>query len=352
MSAQSNNDAPHAARHAGLRHVSDQLAGISRVRAGKGFRYLQGKKVVREAATLERIRRLAIPPAYTQVWICPRADGHLQATGRDARGRKQYRYHTDWVQLRSDGKFDRILAFGKALPSLRRKVRQDLSLPGLPREKVLALVVTVMGQTLARVGNDAYARDNHSYGLTTLRNRHLQAVRDGRLLMRFRGKSGQEQELVIDDARLVRLIRRCRQLPGQMLFQYRDDDGAVHAVDSGDVNAYLKALTGGDFTAKDFRTWGGTLVALHELAQLPVADDASERSLAAQQNQVIATVAAVLGNTPAVCRKAYIDPCVFSGWRQGRLQVLCGLRGARQWEKAALAFLRAGHRAQRRDQPQ
>lgn len=254
--------------------------------------------------------------------------------------------------MRSDGKFDHILAFGKVLPSLRRKVRQHLALPGLPREKVLALVVAVMGQTLARVGNDAYARDNHSYGLTTLRNRHLQPIREGRLSMRFRGKSGQAQMLVIDDRRLVALIRRCQQLPGQMLFQYSDDAGVVHPVDSGDVNAYLRELTGGDFTAKDFRTWGGTLVALRELARLPMDSAASERALTAQQNQVVAAVAAMLGNTPAVCRKAYIDPCVFSGWRQGRLQGLQGIRGARQWEMAALKFLRAGHRANGRIQPQ
>lgn len=329
-----------------LRHSHDGEPGILRQRAGRGFRYVDARgKAVRAAATLERIRRLAIPPAYTQVWICAQANGHLQACGRDARGRKQYRYHPDWVRTRSDNKFDRIVAFGKALPGLRRRVRSDLALPGLPREKVLAIVIAVMGRTLARIGNDAYARDNHSYGLTTLRNRHLERAGQGKARLRFRGKSGQAQAMVIDDRQLSALVRRCQQLPGQLLFQYRDDDGKVRPVSSSDVNDYLCNATGADFSAKDFRTWGGTLVALRELAQLPVPETGGERALSALQNQVIAAVAAMLGNTPAVCRKAYIDPCVFDGWRDGKLGAMQSLRGPRQWEAAALRFLRAAHRA-------
>ncbi|MEN5209657.1 DNA topoisomerase IB [Stenotrophomonas terrae] len=328
-----------------LRHSHDAEPGIVRQRAGRGFRYVDARgKPVRAAATLERIRRLAIPPAYTQVWICAQANGHLQASGRDARGRKQYRYHPQWVRMRSDSKFDRIVAFGKALPGLRRQVRTDLALSGLPRSKVLAIVVAVMGRTLARIGNDAYARDNHSYGLTTLRNRHLESAGQGQTRLRFRGKSGQAQAMVIDDRHLSSLVRRCQQLPGQLLFQYRDDDGKVRPVGSNDVNAYLRQATGDDFSAKDFRTWGGTLVALRELAQLPLPDTGGERALAEMQNQVIAAVAGMLGNTPAVCRKSYIDPCVFEGWRDGRLGAMQSLRGPRQWEAAALRFLRSAHR--------
>lgn len=334
-----------AARTAGLRYVSDQTAGIRRLRAGRGFRYVDASGArITDTATLARIRALAVPPAYREVWICALPNGHLQATGRDARGRKQYRYHADWSRTRSDNKFDRIVAFGTALPMLRRQVRRDLAVPGLPRSKVLAIVVALLGQTLVRVGNDVYARSNQSYGLTTLRNHHLQLLRGGRAQMRFRGKSGQVQEIAVDDQRLVQLIRRCQQLPGQALFQYRDDSGAIQPVDSAAVNDYLRQAMGEDFSAKDFRTWGGTLVALRELAALPLPVPASERALSAMQNQVIAAVAAMLGNTPAVCRKAYIDPCVFSGWREGKLPSFSSLRGSRQCEQAALKFIKACHR--------
>jgi len=329
----------------GLRHVRDGQSGIARVRAGKGFRYVDGDGApVRDRQVLQRIRSLAIPPAYTDVWICARADGHLQATGRDARGRKQYRYHPDWVRQRGTDKFDRILAFGKALPALRRQVRRHLALPGLPREKVLALVVSVMGRTYARVGNAAYARSNHSYGLTTLRARHVSLPGRSTAHIRFAGKSGRVHVLHIDDARLVALIRRCHDLPGKMLFQYQDDDGQVRPIDSGDVNDYLRQATGDDFSAKDFRTWGATLTALVELARLPLPDDASQAQCLALQNQVIASVAGMLGNTPTVCRKSYIDPCVFDAWRAGRLEPLRTLRGIRQLEAAALRLLRACHR--------
>jgi len=338
-----------AARQAGLRYVSDELPGIARRKAGKGFAYRDADgAAVRDAATLARIRALAIPPAYTDVWICALPNGHLQATGRDARGRKQYRYHADWARVRGDGKFDRIIAFGTALPTLRRRLRRDLKLPGFPRDKVLAIVVALLAQTLVRVGNEVYARDNRSYGLTTLRNRHLALVEGGRAQMRFRGKSGQAHEVDVDDRELVKLIRGCQQLPGQALFQYRDDDGAVQPVDSGMVNDYLHDAMGEDFSAKDFRTWGGTLEAIRQLAVTELPEPSSERALAALQKQVVCEVANLLGNTPSVCRKAYIDPCVFDGWRAGSLKALAGLRGERQWELATLKVLKAARRTVRR----
>ncbi len=335
-----------AARDAGLRYVSDEQPGLARRRAGKGFSYRDADgHAVRDAATLARIRALAIPPAYTDVWICASPNGHLQATGRDARRRKQYRYHPDWARVRGDGKFDRVIAFGQALPALRRRLRRDLKLPGFPQDKVLAIVVALLAETLVRVGNPEYARDNRSYGLTTLRNRHLELVKGGRARMRFRGKSGQQQEVDIDDKRLVGLIKGCQQLPGQALFQYRDDDGTLQPVDSGQVNAYLRDAMGADFSAKDFRTWGGTVAALRQFAATALPEAPSERALAALQKEVVCEVATLLGNTPAVCRKAYIDPSVFDGWRDGTLAKLAGLRGERQWEQATLKFLRAARRA-------
>ena len=339
-------DAARQAREAGLVHVSDVEPGIRRRRAGRGFRYLDASgAVVRDAATLERIRALAIPPAYTDVWICAHARGHLQATGRDARRRKQYRYHPQWRWVRDNGKFTRIVAFGRALPRLRRRVRADLALPGHPRDKVLAIVVSLMAATLVRVGNAEYVRDNGSFGLTTLRNRHVEFVRGGRVRLHFTGKGGQVHDIAVDDRRLVRLVRGCRQLPGQMLFQYRDDDGELHPVDSGAVNDYLRDAMGEAFTAKDFRTWGGTLAAFQRLAALPLPARRSERALARVRQEVTATVAGMLGNTVAVCRKAYIDPVVFDGWIDGRLaRCANGARGPRQWEQAALRFLDRAHR--------
>jgi DNA topoisomerase IB len=334
-----------AARDAGLRYVTDEQPGIARRRAGKGFSYRDPDgQPVRDTATLARIRALAIPPAYTDVWICALANGHLQATGRDARKRKQYRYHPDWARVRGDGKFDRVIAFGQALPALRRRLGRDLKLPGFPQDKVLAIVVALLAETLVRVGNTEYARDNRSYGLTTLRNRHLELVKGGRARMRFRGKSGQQHEVDIDDKRLVGLIKGCQQLPGQALFQYRDDDGTLQPVDSGQVNAYLRDAMGTDFSAKDFRTWGGTVAALRQFAATALPEAPSERALAALQKEVVCEVATLLGNTPAVCRKAYIDPSVFDGWRDGSLAKLAGLRGQRQWEQATLKFLRSARR--------
>lgn len=349
------DDAARIARLAGLRWVSDTEPGLRRIRAGKGFAYRDPDgKPVRDADTLERARKLAVPPAYTDVWICARANGHLQATGRDARGRKQYRYHADWSEVRGDGKFDRIVAFATALPRLRRALGRDLKLPGMPRDKVLAIVVSLMAQTFVRVGNDSYTRSNGSFGLTTLRNRHFELARAGRARLKFRGKSGQEQEITLDDAKLTRLVRKVQQLPGQALFQYLDDDGERHGIDSGMVNDYLRDAMGGPFTAKDFRTWGGTLMAFRRFAAMPLPEgkqgrDPSERALAMQEKIVVADVADALGNTVSVARKAYIDPVLYVAWRDGTLQRAAGnARGARQWEGACLKLLRRQHRAARR----
>ena len=346
-----------AARHAGLVHVDDTRPGIRRVRHCKGIAYRTTRgTAVRDARTLARIRALSIPPAYTDVWICPDPRGHLQATGRDARGRKQYRYHRQWHALRGSGKFDRAVAFGRALPTLRRRVRADLKRPGYPREKVCALVLAVLADTLIRVGNDEYARSNGSYGLTTLRDRHVAFLRGGRARFRFVGKSGQAHEVVLDDARLAKLVRGCQQLPGQHLFQYRGDDGRRHPMTSTLVNGYLHVAMGQDFTSKDFRTYAATLAAFRLLSRTPPPDGATgrdgtprppgERAYAQVENAVVAQVAAALGNTPAVCRRAYIDPVVFAAWRSGALaKAAVGLAGPRQWERAALRLLARAHRA-------
>ena len=330
---------------AGLEYVGDGAPGIRRLRCGRGFRYLDADgRAVRDEATLTRIRSLAIPPAYRDVWICASPRGHLQATGRDARGRKQYRYHPDWRSFRDTGKFERLPAFADALPRLRRAVRADLAQPGFPRDKVLALVVRIMAGTLVRVGNAAYARDNGSFGLTTLRSRHARFAGRG-LQLRFRGKGGRQHDLEIDDARVARLVRSIHQLPGQPLFQYRDAAGELQPVDSGMVNDYLRERAGAHFTAKDFRTWGATLEAFRLLAGRPLPEDGGERALAAARQEVLADVAAMLGNTVAVCRKSYVDPCVFTGWEEGRLaRAAAGAQGARQWEAAARRFLAREHR--------
>ncbi|MBS7458147.1 DNA topoisomerase IB [Coralloluteibacterium stylophorae] len=332
---------------AGLVHVSDEQPGFRRRRAGKGFSYIDTRgQPIRDDRILTRIRALAIPPAYTDVWICARPNGHLQATGRDARGRKQYRYHARWHEVREEDKYGRMIAFGEALPRLRRRLKRDLALPGLPRDKVLAVVVTLLGETLARIGNIEYARDNRSYGLTTLRDRHLQFVRAGRAWLRFRGKSGLEHEIAIDDTRLARIVQRCQQLPGQHLFQYLDEDGARQPVDSGMVNDYLRDAMGGDFSAKDFRTWGGTLRALAVLAQTPLPEAGGERAVTSTLAAAIKQVACELRNTPAVCRKSYIHPAVLDGWREAVIGDFP--RGSRQQERFLLGYLRRRQRAQAR----
>ncbi|WP_414649085.1 DNA topoisomerase IB [Dyella sp.] len=327
----------------GLVYVHDDQPGLHRRRRGRGFVYLdeRGRRVTKNAV-LERIRLLAIPPAYADVWICANARGHLQATGRDARGRKQYRYHARWRRVRDRGKFDHIRDFGAALPRIRRRVRTDLALPGWPKEKVVALVVRLLDQTLIRIGNEAYATDNGNYGLTTLRSRHVR-VESGGLRLCFRAKSGKPSEVPLNDKRLVRLLRRVQQLPGQRLFQYLDDDGHRHAIDSGMVNDYLRDAGGGDFTAKDFRTWAGTVLAIGLLADTPLPDPDSERARQACLKEVVSDVAAQLRNTPAVCRASYIHPKALTGWEDGSLHRAVPATLAhrpRQLEHATLRFLR------------
>ena len=332
-----------AVRAAGLRYVSDDQPGIVRKRRGKGFGYLDAKGLrITDEEVLTRIRALAIPPAYVDVWICTNPNGHLQATGRDARARKQYRYHERWREMRDHGKFDRVLAFGDVLPKLRRRVRSDLAQHGLPEEKVLALIVRLLDETLIRIGNDRYARDNKSFGLTTLRSRHVRLQR-GRLRFDFRGKSGQQRELELDDRRLAKIIHTLQQLPGQRLFQYLDEQGKRQPVDSGMVNDYLRHTTGGEFTAKDFRTWGGTVQAAGVLARTPLPEKGGDRAMRSALAAAIKEVAATLGNTPAVCRASYIHPLIIEGWQDGSLQrVIPPTAGqhARQLETLTLRYLR------------
>ncbi|MFO1397629.1 MAG: DNA topoisomerase IB [Burkholderiales bacterium] len=341
------------AQEAGLVYVTDRSPGYRRERKGDGFVYRDADgTLVRDEDVLARIAKLAIPPAYEDVWIARNRRGHLQATGRDARGRKQYRYHADWRAVRDDEKFERMIAFGEALPKVRRRLAADLARDGLVRDKVLAAVVALLDTTRARVGNEEYARENKSYGLTTLRNRHVQFVRDGRARLAFRGKGGVEHEVVVDDRRLARIMRRCQQLPGQLLFQYVDDAGARHPVKSDLVNEYLKEVAGEGFTAKDFRTWAATLRAFALLAAQPLPEPVSERACKACEVAAIKAVAAELRNTPAVCRKSYINPAVFAGWRDGSLHAAhagIGTRAPRRLETGLLRFLRERAKAQRRN---
>jgi DNA topoisomerase I len=334
----------------GLVYVSDQSRGIRRVRlparkrkagarpVAPKFQYVgpAGRRV-RDARTLARIARLAIPPAYEDVWICPTPRGHLQATGRDARGRKQYRYHEAYRSARDDHKHSRMRSFGMALGRLRAAVRRDLARRGLPREKVLALVVRLLDDTQVRVGNAEYARSNGSFGLTTLRDRHARFPSRGKVVLHFRGKGGAEQEVLVDDAALAKLVRRCQELPGQTLFQFLDEQGSRHAIDSGQVNDYLREHMGDAFTAKDFRTWHATLHALTLLAKTPLPEKRSERALRRSMNNVIREVAASLRNTPAVCRKSYINPAVFGAWQKGELRRRAAGRDS---AKALLGLLR------------
>jgi len=336
--------AQSAAKAAGLKYVTDAEPGIRRKRDGDSFTYVKpdGRAIASESERA-RLDRLAVPPAYEDVWICPDPRGHLQATGRDARGRKQYRYHPEWRAARDGAKFVRMTEFAAALPRLRRRLRRDLAETGLPREKVLAVVVSLLDATRVRIGNAEYARDNDSYGLTTLRNRHVKFVREGRLLFKFKGKGGAAHEIAVDDARLVRLVRNCHQLPGQMLFQYIDDAGERRPVDSDQVNGYLKDAMGADFTAKDFRTWGATLRAAAILHATPLPDPMTQTAIKAGIAQAVKQVAADLRNTPAVCRKSYINPAVFTAWEQGHLHTAIkdNIRGMpRRAEKIVLGFLR------------
>lgn len=307
-------DPVEAAQAASLRYVSDAAPGISRRAAGRGFTYWRadGTRIADEA-TLARIARIVIPPAWTDVWFCPSANGHIQATGRDARGRKQHRYHARWRQVRDEDKFARLAAFGRALPRIRSRVAHDLAIPRLPREKILALLVWFLETTYVRIGNEEYARTNHSYGLTTLTNRHAQ-VNGTAIRLRFTGKSGTPHNITLTNRRVATLIRKLKDLPGQDLFQFIGDDGEPHPITSADVNGYLRDISEGEFTAKDFRTWAGTLLAVRQLADL---DTDEEHSLARTKALTAAAVKAVaeqLRNTPAVCRKCYIHPGVLAAW--------------------------------------
>jgi DNA topoisomerase-1 len=325
-----NSDALAAAKSAGLRYVSDSMPGIARMADGDGFRYIDADgNSVRDAAVLARIRSLAVPPAWTDVWICALKNGHLQATGRDAKRRKQYRYHPRWRHLRDEVKYERMLDFGKALPAIRRQVDAALQLPGLPREKVLATIVYLLQVTMMRIGNEEYARSNKSFGLTTLRNRHVR-IDGSEVEFRFRGKSGVYHAVKVEDRRLARIIQRTRDLPGQDLFQYVDDEGNQHTVGSADVNEYLRTITGEDYTAKDFRTWSGTVLAALALREFEKFDSEAQ----AKKNIVraIESVAKKLGNTPSICRKCYVHPAVIDAYLDGA--VLQELRARAEQELA------------------
>lgn len=317
LTTPSNGDALTTAKQVGLRYVGDNMRGITREPAKDGFCYRDPDgRLIRDEETLARIKSLAIPPAWTDVWICPWDNGHLQATGRDAKKRKQYRYHPRWRSVRDEAKYDRMISFGKVLPLIRRKVDEALKLPGLPREKVLATIVHLLQATMMRIGNEEYARQNKSFGLTTLRDRHARI--DGRAVeFRFRGKSGVQHSIKLDDPRLARIIRRMRDLPGQELFQYIDDDGQQRTVDSADVNEYLRSVTGEDYTAKDFRTWSGTLLAALALQEFEKFDSETQ----AKKNIVraIESVAERLGNTPSICRKCYVHPAVIESYLDGTM---------------------------------
>ena len=310
------NDAVRAARNAHLRYVSDRRPGITRERKGDGFIYRDPSgAIIADREELARIKRIAVPPAWTNVWICPVESGHIQAVGRDARGRKQYRYHPRWRSVRDETKFEHILLFGRSLPAIRRQVEADLSKPGLPREKVLAAVVRLMETTLARVGNPEYARQNESFGLTTLRNRHVRITRE-RIELDFHAKHGIRHHSVVSDRKLVRILKNCRDLPGSELFQYIDEDGERRAIDSADVNDYLRNISGREITAKDFRTWAATNLAVLALDALREAKP-TNKGLA----RAIRQVADQLGNTPAVCRGSYIHPAVMDGYLAGALNL-------------------------------
>jgi len=305
-------EAMDAAEGAGLRYVSDDRPGYTRKAKGEDFDWLDAEgKLIRDEQRLLRIKRLAIPPAWTDVWVSPSPNGHIQATGRDARGRKQYVYHERWREVRDENKYDRIISFGKALPKIRRRVSQDLKLPGLPREKVLATVVQLLERTFIRIGNEEYARENKSFGLTTMKDRHVE-VKGAKLRFRFRGKSGREHEVDVTDRRIAKIISKLQDLPGQDLFQYLDDNGEVRDISSQDVNEYLRKITGEDFSAKDFRTWAGT--ALTAIALNAQEKFETQKQANANIKSAISAVAEILRNTPAICRKCYVHPAVLENY--------------------------------------
>jgi DNA topoisomerase-1 len=354
MPATPDRTTPLDAGRAGLRYVSDDEPGLRRVTRGKGFAYLDAKgRAVRDHDTRARVRRLAIPPAWTDVWISADPDGHLQATGRDARGRKQYRYHPDFTRARDETKYHRLLEFARALPEIRRRVALDMGRRGLPYEKVVATVVHLLDSTLIRVGNTDYARRNGSFGLTTLRDRHVK-VEGGALRFAFTGKSGKMWQLKVSDRRVARIVKSCQDLPGQHLFQYLDEDGERRAVGSADVNAWLRDVSGREITAKDFRTWAGTVLAALALSEF----EAVDRAVTAKANvrEAIERVARRLGNTPTICRKCYVHPEILDGYLDGALALDIERRAAaelngdlghfRTEEVAVLAFLKRRLRRQ------
>lgn len=324
------SDPAAAAAEAGLRYVSDDQPGYSRKPRGTDFAYFdaQGKEIKDEQRLL-RIRRLAIPPAYKDVWICPKPNGHLQATGQDDRGRKQYRYHEKWREVRDESKYERMVVFGATLPKIRKRVQQDMGLPGLQREKILATVIALLERTFIRVGNEEYAQENKSFGLTTMRNRHVE-VEGAKLQFHFRGKSGVQHDIPVTDRRIAKIIRKLQDLPGQELFQYVDDEGETRNVTSQDVNDYLKEITGEEFTAKDFRTWAGTVMAAIALNAVGAFENKSQ----AKKNvkSAITAVSKMLGNTPAVCRKCYVHPAVLETYLSG-----ASIEGLKQKAEETLA---------------
>ena len=347
-SVQTIVDPRDAAESAGLRYVSDARPGIRRKRAGKGFRYARADGAVLDPRARSRVRLLVIPPAWTEVWICPHPEGHIQATGRDVKGRKQYIYHPRFREVRDDVKYSRLLAFADTLPAIRAKVRDHMAMRGLPRQKVLATVVHLLDTTLIRVGNDDYARQNGSYGITTLKNRHAE-VEGSEVRFRFVGKSGKQWSVKIRDRRVAKIVKACQELPGQELLQYVDEDGVPQDVTSGDVNDYLREITGADITAKDFRTWAGTLLAALALSEVCRFDSAAQ----AKRNirAAIESVAARLGNTPTICRKCYVHPEVLDSYLGGNLALEIVREGDIAWreelagmkpeEAAVLTLLRA-----------
>src|SRR5438128_4411850 len=342
------SDPIEAAEEAGLRYVSDGQPGYTRKAKGDDFNYFDTEgKLIRDEQRLLRIKRLAVPPAYTRVWICPSPNGHIQATGRDARGRKQYRYHERWREVRDENKYDRMVVFGNELPKIRRRVNKDLALSGLPRNKVLATVVQLLERTVIRVVNEEYARENKSFGLTTMRDRHVD-VKGSQLRFRFRGKRGIKHEVDVTDRRIAKTISKLQDLPGQSLFQYVDDKGEVGDITSQDVNDYLREITGEDFTTKDFRTWAGTVLAAIALN----AQEKFETTKQAKTNvkTAISAVARILGNTPAICRKCYVHPAVLEtflggnsieGLKQKTEEALEQDVDLRPGEAAVLKFLQA-----------
>ncbi|MBV8815183.1 MAG: DNA topoisomerase IB [Verrucomicrobia bacterium] len=352
-------DPVDSARLAGLRYVSDTSPGIYRKRFRSGFAYFDASNHrVTDSSVLRRIKRLAIPPAWENIWISPREDGHLQATGRDAKGRKQYRYHEDWRVVRDETKYERVINFAEALPKIRQRVEEDLRSPSMSKEKILAAVVQLLQVSLIRVGNDEYAQTNHSFGLTTMRNRHVE-VNNGTIKFRFKGKSGKMHEVRVSDRRLARIIEQCQDLPGQRLFEYLNDNGEPLPIHSEDVNDYLRTISGQEFTAKDFRTWAGTVlaaIALHKLEQV------GDKKLA-KKNVVdaVESVAKALGNTSAICRKCYIHPLIVDSYLEGALanslrlkvdaELTNRLNELRPAEAAVLAFLRDEMESRAKRQP-